>query len=171
MLKFLRLGTAAVLSIPVIGSLMSVPAAASQAEANLSAIGMADETLNADTNQANIFPAALIASSFNTFNTSQEEDSGIGTLLGIAAVGGSGSGALWIASKGRPFQLPSVGRDNSPRSDQASPQLQRKLLKLLHNDRATASRLLAQIQLNHPHKPVNWAVEKAIYDLERDRWR
>jgi len=128
---------------------------------------MSDETGDADIH-ATALPI-LIASSVNV---SGNEDSRVGALLGIAAAGGTAAGALWIASKGNSsFQLPSVGRDNSPRIDQASPKLQRQLLKLLHNDRATASRLLAQIQLNHPHKSVNWAVEKAIYDLERDRWR
>jgi len=170
-MKFLRLAATTVLSIPVIGSLMTTAANAQQMEVSSSGTRMPNEIeiLNADTDLINILPTVLIASSANT---SGSEDSRVGTLLGIAAVGGTAAGALWIASKGnRPFQLPSIGQDPTARIDQASPQLQRQLLKLLHNDRATASRLLAQIKRNHPDKSMNWAVEKAIYDLERDRWR
>jgi len=168
-MKFLRLAATTVLSIPVIGSLMTTAANAHQVEVSSSGTRMPKEILNADTDPTNILPTVLIASSANA---SESGDSRVGTLLGIAAVGGTAAGALWIASKGnRPFQLPSIGRDPTARIDQASPQLQRQLLKLLHNDRATASRLLAQIKRNHPDKSMNWAVEKAIYDLERDRWR
>ncbi len=53
--------------------------------------------------------------------------------------------------------------------DQASPKLQKKLLLLLHNDSETANRLLAHIKRNNPQQSVNWAMEKVIYDLERDR--
>ena len=51
------------------------------------------------------------------------------------------------------------------------PQLERKLLKLLGGNRSTANRLIQQSQLRHPDKSADWHWEKAIYDLERDRWR
>ncbi len=53
--------------------------------------------------------------------------------------------------------------------DKASPKLQKKLLILLHNDRPTANRLLAYTKQKNPQQSVNWAMEKVIYDLERDR--
>ncbi|WP_009631528.1 hypothetical protein [Synechocystis sp. PCC 7509] len=53
--------------------------------------------------------------------------------------------------------------------DQASPKLRKKLLILLYNDSETANRLLAHTQQTNPQKSVNWAMEKVIYDLERDR--
>jgi hypothetical protein len=51
------------------------------------------------------------------------------------------------------------------------PHLERKLLKLLSGNRNTANRLIQQSQLRYPDKSADWHWEKAIYDLERDRWR
>ncbi len=49
--------------------------------------------------------------------------------------------------------------------------LERKLLKLLGNNHSTAHRLIQQSRLRYPDKSADWHWEKAIYDLERDRWR
>jgi hypothetical protein len=51
------------------------------------------------------------------------------------------------------------------------PHLERKLLKLLGNNHNTARRLIQQSRLRYPDKSADWHWEKAIYDLERDRWR
>ena len=51
------------------------------------------------------------------------------------------------------------------------PQLERKLVKLLGGNQKAANRLVEQSQLRHPDKSADWHWEKAIYDLERDRWR
>jgi uncharacterized protein HemX len=51
------------------------------------------------------------------------------------------------------------------------PHLERKLLKLLGGNQNTANLLIQQSQLRHPEKSADWHWEKAIYDLERDRWR
>jgi hypothetical protein len=51
------------------------------------------------------------------------------------------------------------------------PQLERKLVKLLGGNQKAANRLVEQSQLRHPEKSADWHWEKAIYDLERDRWR
>ena len=51
------------------------------------------------------------------------------------------------------------------------PQLERKLVKLLGGNHKAANRLVEQSQLRHPDKSADWHWEKAIYDLERDRWR
>ena len=51
------------------------------------------------------------------------------------------------------------------------PHLERKLIKLLGGNRNTADRLIRQSQLRYPDKSADWHWEKAIYDLERDRWR
>jgi hypothetical protein len=50
-------------------------------------------------------------------------------------------------------------------------QLERKLLKLLGGKHQIAHRLIQQSQLRYPDKSADWHWEKAIYDLERDRWR
>ena len=65
-------------------------------------------------------------------------------------------------------------RSNNPTSRSLRPQhpqLERKLVKLLGGNRNTAARLIQQSQLRYPDKSADWHWEKAIYDLERDRWR
>ena len=67
-----------------------------------------------------------------------------------------------------------IGRQRNSPSRNFRPQqshLEHKLLKLLGNNRNTAHRLIQQSRLKHPEKPADWHWEKAIYDLERDRWR
>jgi hypothetical protein len=65
------------------------------------------------------------------------------------------------------------GRRNSVRraAPPQHPHLERKLLKLLGGNRNTANRLIQQSQIRNPDKSADWHWEKAIYDLERDRWR
>jgi hypothetical protein len=64
------------------------------------------------------------------------------------------------------------GRDNANRQFRPhQPQLERKLLKLLGGKHKTAHRLIQQSRLRYPDKSADWHWEKAIYDLERDRWR
>ena len=65
-------------------------------------------------------------------------------------------------------------RSNNPTSRIFRPQhrqLERKLVKLLGGNQNTANRLIQQSQLRYPDKSADWHWEKAIYDLERDRWR
>jgi hypothetical protein len=65
-----------------------------------------------------------------------------------------------------------IGKSTSPRPVKPQhPHLERKLLKLLSGNRNTANRLIQQSQLRYPDKSADWHWEKAIYDLERDRWR
>jgi hypothetical protein len=63
------------------------------------------------------------------------------------------------------------GKSSSRQLRPQHPQLERKLLKLLGGNQNTASRLIQQSRLRNPDKPADWHWEKAIYDLERDRWR
>lgn len=65
----------------------------------------------------------------------------------------------------------SASKDSTIRLDQASRELENKLLRLLHGDRSLAIRLLSEIKTQNPGKSVDWYVEKVIYDLERDRGR
>jgi hypothetical protein len=75
----------------------------------------------------------------------------------------------WLQRHQLPFgkRGKSVNRQLRPQH----PQLERKLLKLLGGNQNTASRLIQQSRLRNPDKPADWHWEKAIYDLERDRWR
>lgn len=93
-------------------------------------------------------------------------------LLGLAAVGGGAAVIIASAKKANQLNFTSPkSQKNAILIDQASPQLRQKLVKLLHNDRDTANRLVARVKLNNPNRSINWYVEKAIYDLERDRGR
>ena len=56
-------------------------------------------------------------------------------------------------------------RPGSISFNQASHSLQRKLLRLLHDDRPLAERLFTQATLKYSGNTPNWYVEKVIYDL------
>ena len=68
-------------------------------------------------------------------------------------------------------QLPRARINANRKIQPQHPQLERKLLKLLGGDRNTANRLILQSRRSYPDKSADWHWEKAIYDLERDRWR
>ncbi len=115
--------------------------------------------------------AVAQSTSIDDFSSNSPEEvergNGVRTLLAIAALGGGAAGVIFSARKANnPLK---IGLSQESSHEQASPQLQKKLLRLLHNDQATASRLLAQVKRSNPHQSINWAAEKAIYDLERDR--
>lgn len=57
----------------------------------------------------------------------------------------------------------------SDNSQSNSTKLDRHLLLLLHQDRAAAERLIAQVQYKHPGRSREWCIEKVKYDLARDR--
>lgn len=56
-----------------------------------------------------------------------------------------------------------------PASGRISSAVQRKLLRLVGDDRQIAAGLVARLRQKHPGMPEDWYWEKAIYDLERDR--
>lgn len=79
---------------------------------------------------------------------------------------------LWFAWRQR--DQTNLGRGSSRNNHNFRPrqhQIERKLLKLLGGDRKTANRLIQQSRRRYPDKSNDWHWEKAIYDLERDRWR
>lgn len=47
--------------------------------------------------------------------------------------------------------------------------LRQKIINLLYGDVDAANRLIAHCQKNHPHKSIDWYLEKVIWDLEKDR--
>jgi hypothetical protein len=111
----------------------------------------------------------------NTLEVTEKVDSSKMPLV-LAAVGG---GAIVVALSARNaknrFKLSptssqfSLKSESTIRIEQGSRRLQKKLLRLLHDERDTANRLLSQAKLKNPNKSVDWYVEKVIYDLERDR--
>lgn len=58
-----------------------------------------------------------------------------------------------------------------PQISRPKPALERRLVRLLNGDRAAAQRLVESVQQRYPDRPVAWCWEKAIFDLERDRFR
>lgn len=95
------------------------------------------------------------------------------TALGIAAVGAAlnakGIDSSKLSSIPSHFNSKSAASSGTIRIDQASRHLQKKLLRLLHDDRDTANRLLSQAQRKNPNRSADWYTDKVIYDLERDR--
>ncbi|MCY7282853.1 MAG: hypothetical protein LH679_05295 [Cyanobacteria bacterium CAN_BIN43] len=93
-------------------------------------------------------------------------------VLAIAALGSAGIGVALTAlhERNRPSKKHTNSRFNvPPGSPRANPKLQRKLLRLLHEDARVADRLITQASFRYPGKAPDWYVEKVIYDLERDR--
>lgn len=91
-------------------------------------------------------------------------------ILTIGLVGAGATGLMWRISQGNKSLGTYVNSQNHASwIDRASPKLQKRLLKLLHNDRRTANRLIAGANVTYPRRSVNWLTEKVIYDLERDR--
>lgn len=90
-------------------------------------------------------------------------------VLGVAFLGSAaiGMSLTAIQERHRPARPTSSG-DNFY---SANPRLQQQLLRLLHEDRGAAVRLMSQAQQKYPGRSPNWYIEKVIYDLERDRGR
>jgi hypothetical protein len=92
------------------------------------------------------------------------------TILGLAAIGAGTAGLLWSLNRQNPTLSPQSAHNQSQISiEQANPRLRKELLRLVGGDSKTANRLIAGLKKSHPDKSINWTVEKAIYDLERDR--
>ena len=103
-----------------------------------------------------------LAEPYNPTSPENNDQSGIiTTALVVSSIATGG----YLATK----KANIAKRNTNSQLDQASPKLQKKLLILLHNDSETADRLLAYTKQNNPQQSVNWAMEKVIYDLERDR--
>ena len=69
------------------------------------------------------------------------------------------------------YQVMSVTRMTRPDIEVGTPSraIQRKLLRLVGDDRKIAVGLVRRLKLKNPGMPEDWYWEKAIYDLERDR--
>jgi len=71
----------------------------------------------------------------------------------------------WLMTGKRPRSLPQTAGSSK------KPALERRLVRLLNGDRAAAHRLVESVQQRYPDRPTAWCWEKAIFDLERDRFR
>jgi len=78
------------------------------------------------------------------------------------------SGLLeWPGSRRSPAPKPTPRSKDYPK---VSPRLWKKLVKLTRNE-DTAQRLVRNLMIRHPDRSADWCCDKAIYDLERDRYR
>jgi hypothetical protein len=106
-------------------------------------------------------------------NTEEVQGVNGAAVLAIAALGSAGVGVALTALHERnrlSSKRTSNRRFSAPTgSARANPKLQRKLLRLLHEDARVADRLITQASFKYPGKAPDWYVEKVIYDLERDR--
>ncbi len=114
------------------------------------------------TQRLQLAQSAPLAEPYNP--TSPENNDLSEKLITTALVVGGIAAGGYLATK-----KANSAKSSHTQIDEASPKLQKKLLTLLHNDSETANRLLAYTKQTNPHQSVNWAMEKVIYDLERDR--
>jgi hypothetical protein len=176
MLQFLHLSAVvAILSTQVNNSVLAtqLDAAKQSLQASTSTLVLTD-TPNVVTDITERKTLILVADSSSNTPKVVEKVGGVGVLLGIAAVGGA-MGVLLTAKKANSLKLSSKTNFNSKEDlisiDQASRKLQKQILRLLHDDRDTANRLLSQVKMENPNRSIDWCVEKVIYDLDRDRGR
>lgn len=106
-------------------------------------------------------------------NTEEVQEVNGVAVLAIAALGSAGIGVALTAihERNRPSNKRTSNRRFSTPTNvtKANSKLQRKLLRLLHEDQRVADRLITQATFRYPDKSPDWYVEKVIYDLERDR--
>jgi hypothetical protein len=67
------------------------------------------------------------------------------------------------------YNLISFGKSTAARN-QVNPELKRRLLMLCNGNEALAKRLVAHARDYNRQRSANWWYEKAIADLERDRY-
>lgn len=103
-------------------------------------------------------------------NTEEVQEVNGAAVLAIAALGSAGIGVALTAAheRNRPSKK-RLNRGTSTNTIKANSKLQRKLLRLLHEDQRVADRLITQATFKYPGKSSDWYVEKVIYDLQRDR--
>lgn len=115
------------------------------------------------TQRLQLAQSPLLTEPYNSTSPKKNDQSGkiVTTVLVVSSIATGG----YLATK----KAKTAKHNTNSQIDQASPKLQKKLLILLHNDSETANRLLAYTKQKNPQQSVNWAIEKVIYDLERDR--
>ncbi|MEM0981696.1 MAG: hypothetical protein AAGH78_15665 [Cyanobacteria bacterium P01_H01_bin.58] len=77
----------------------------------------------------------------------------------------------WLSRRGKnPLRrLMSPSRGGSRSAQKRIPSRLLRDLDKLTRDRRVSERLIERIEFNNPGRSKRWCVEKAIYDLQRDR--
>ncbi len=88
-------------------------------------------------------------------------------LLAMAILGA----IVWWLRRRRPpgRRLAPVRRARVPSSAATVPASLMRRLDRLTKDRRVSERLIERVEFNHPGRSKRWCVEKAIYDIQRDR--
>lgn len=142
----------------------------------LGAMGTLATTTLLPTHLSQLVETPIQVTESNSTTLEEAEDTNrTGLFLAAAIAAGAGIVLTTQAKKSNPVSLKTSPNSTDDRSaihlETLSRPLQRKLLKVLHDDRGAADRLLIQAELKYPGKSPDWYVEKVIYDLERDRGR
>lgn len=176
MLKFVTVGAvlSAIFSTSIAG-ILTLPEKNTEQKAQntTSNLVVIDEIDDTHTGFTNAKTSIVLANSGSDSEVPEVDSTGV--MLGLAAVGGVAIGVALSRKNGNntfwtsPTPSHSISQEDGIHIDRASRNLQKKLMILLHDDKATANRLLSQVKRNNPNKSINWYVEKVIYDLERDR--
>ncbi|MGF1460275.1 MAG: hypothetical protein ACFBSG_14775 [Leptolyngbyaceae cyanobacterium] len=77
--------------------------------------------------------------------------------------------SLWWLNRKRSKRRRYPVAASRSRSGVAVPEGLMRRLDRLTKDRRVSQRLIERVELNHPGRSKRWCVEKAIYDLQRDR--
>lgn len=146
------------ISTGIAGSLVALPVRANE-----------DNLVN-NTTEAEL-TLSQISYGDRNYNNAEPDDSfkNIVGLTGLAI--GTGVVGYHLTRAYRPSlvnSIPAVNSTGTTLLDRINPKLRKELLRLVHN-RATASRLLSGTLTSYPGRSPNWAAEKVIYDLKRDR--
>ena len=92
----------------------------------------------------------------------------VNVLIAIALLGAV---VWWLRqrrSSGRRL-LPARRRARIPSGRATVPDSLMRRLDRLTKDRRVSERLIERVEFNHPGRSRRWCVEKAIYDIQRDR--
>lgn len=73
----------------------------------------------------------------------------------------------WFSRRRKPSKR--LRSRTSPTSSQTIPSHLMRDLDRLTKDRRVSERLIERIEFNNPGRSKRWCVEKAIYDIQRDR--
>ena len=156
-----RLDAIALVSTGIISSLLTLSLRAAPAFAKT-------ENLVSNVREERTLPVVFSAdvSSRNGGNPISQN----GTKLALLLVGVGATGVILSLNRQNKTLSPqSAHQQHNTSIEQANPRLRKELIRLVGGDHQTANRLVNGIKQSHPGKSINWAVEKAIYDLERDR--
>ncbi|KAB8316441.1 hypothetical protein SD81_024895 [Tolypothrix campylonemoides VB511288] len=177
MLKILTVGAviATIFNTQVNGNLLTSPESIvnQTLKANPLNLVLTDVIANAHTELTNNTQASIDFpdSSDNTSEVVEQIDA-TGLMLGLFVLGSVAVVVTLSTQNGNNRSISKISQQSKADTillKQASPRLQQKLLRLLHNDWDAANRLLSKVKIKNPNRSVNWYVEKVIYDLERDR--